>query len=138
LVLALDRPPSFSNVYVWFAVIAAPETIVELDHDAAPSRIQAVLRDGAIWVSLTPLFYTYIYFTACFLLLPLCIRRPLEASLLLSAIGYELEWFFLAASADARYSHWMILCTLIVAVIRFAPRSLAWHRTDSPGSDRPA
>jgi len=38
LLLALDHPPQYSNVYVWFTVIAAPETIPELQHDTSSTR----------------------------------------------------------------------------------------------------
>ncbi|NVB77387.1 MAG: hypothetical protein HOV81_03250 [Kofleriaceae bacterium] len=116
LLVAIDRPPTFSRVYVWFNVIAAPEVIAELDHDAAPSRIQAALIDASVAISLSPLYYLYLYFAACLLLLPLC-RKRLEIALILSAIGYELQWFFLAATADLRYSQWMVICTLVTAVL---------------------
>ena len=117
LLLALDRKPSFSNVYVWFSVIAAPETISELGHDAAPSRIQDMLRRASVWISLTPLYYTYLYFGLLILMLPAALRFRLEAAVALSALGYELNWFFLAATSDLRYSQWMVLCTLVLAVL---------------------
>jgi hypothetical protein len=118
LLIRLDRPPTFSNVYVWLTVIAAPETIDELEHDAYPSRIQRVLCDGSIWISLTPLYHLFVYLIACFVLLPLCLRRSLEASLMLSAIGYQLAWFYLAASSDVRYSTWMIVCAVTALALR--------------------
>ena len=120
LLLALDRPPSFSNVYIWFNVIAAPEVVAELDHDAAPSRIQGLMRDASVWISLTPLYFTYLYFGLLIFLLPFVLRLRFEAALALSALGYELQWFFLAATADLRYSQWMVLTTLVVAVMLVA------------------
>jgi len=116
LLLAIDRPPSFSNVYVWFNVIAAPEVIDELGHDAAPSKIQAQLIEASKWISLTPLYYTFLYFVLCLVLAPLC-RDRLELALILSGLGYELQWFFLAATADTRYSQWMAIMTLATAVL---------------------
>ncbi|HET9987647.1 MAG TPA: hypothetical protein VFQ65_03990, partial [Kofleriaceae bacterium] len=113
----VDHPETFSNVYVWFTVFGAPETIAELQHDAAPSRIQAHLRDGAIWFSLTPFYWVFWYFALCIALLPFGLRRTLEASLLLSAIGYQLSWFFLAQSTDYRYSQWMELCAVVAGVL---------------------
>ena len=109
--IALDRPPAFSNVYIWFNVIDSPQVISELEHDAGPSRIQAVLRDWSVRISLTPLYYTFIYFAACFVIATLS-RARLEIALMLSAFGYELQWFFLAATADLRYSQWMVVCLL--------------------------
>jgi hypothetical protein len=116
MLLSIDRPPSFSNVYIWFNVIAAPEVIAELGHDAGASRIQQRMIDASIWISLTPVYYTFIYFALCLLLLPF-VRRRLEIALLLSAIGYELQWFFLAVTADLRYSQWMAMCTFVAGVL---------------------
>ena len=65
-----------------------------------------------------------IYFVLCFVLLPFCLRRMLELSLLLSAIGYELQWYFLAATPDVRYSQWMELCCVVVIVL-LAPRAVS-------------
>ena len=134
----IEHPETGSNVYVWFTVIGAPETIAELEHDAAPSRIQDHLRNAAIWFSVTPLYWVFWYFGLCFVLLPFSVRHALEASVLLSAIGYELSWFLLAQSTDYRYSQWMELCSLIAVVLvgarwlsaRRARRTPASHRTD--------
>jgi hypothetical protein len=117
LLLGLDRGPPFSNVYIWFNVIAAPENIALLGHDAAPSRIQGTLRTASVWISLTPLYDTFLYFGLLLLLLPAALWSRLEAALALSALGYELHWFFLAATSDLRYSQWMVLCTLVLAVL---------------------
>jgi hypothetical protein len=117
LLVKLDRPPTTTNVYIWFTVIGAPETISELGHDATSSWLQAHLIRSSIWISLTPLYFTFFYVSACFLLLPVCRRFPLELSLLLSAIGYELAWFFLAATTDVRYSQWMELATLLAMIL---------------------
>jgi hypothetical protein len=129
----IERADTGSNVYVWFTVIGAPETIAELQHDAGPSRIQDHLRNAAIWFSMTPLYWVFWYFGLCFVLLPFAVRRALEASLLLSAIGYQLSWFLLAQSTDYRYSQWMELCSLIAAVLvvaRYVRRTRASRRTD--------
>lgn len=117
LLTKLDRPPSFSNVYVWFTVIAAPETVAALDHNATASRIQGVLRELSIKVSLTPIYFVFVYLGACFLMLALCWQRPLEAALCLSGIGYQLAWFFLAPTTDFRYSQWMIVCSVTAAAL---------------------
>lgn len=116
LLVRLVRPPAMSGVYVWFSVIAAPQTIPELEHDANQSRLQSVLRAASIWISLSPLYFTFIYFGACFVLLAVC-RRRLETAVLLSAIGYELAWFFLAPTTDVRYSQWMVMCSLIALTL---------------------
>jgi hypothetical protein len=78
-----------------------------------------------VWISLTPLYYTYVYFALCLVLFAF-VRRRLELALLLSAVGYELQWFFLAATADLRYSQWMVICTLTTAALLGLRR---WQRT---------
>ena len=126
ILLRLDRPYQFSQVYVWFHVIAADETVDELEHDAAPGAIQAYLRSAAIAISNTPLYYPYLYLIACLLLLAVCRKRRLKVALLLSAIGYEAAWFFLDPTGDFRYSQWMVLCSVVVATSLIA--RLAWPR----------
>ena len=136
LLIGTNRPPTppgASAVYVWFTVIAAPDTIAELEHDAGPSKLQARLRAISLWISLTPLYFMFIYFGACFVLLPLCRRNALELGLLLSAIGYELAWFFLAATTDIRYSQWMVLCSMTVTALA-ATRLVAWLRQRASAS----
>ncbi|MFN0249227.1 MAG: hypothetical protein ACKV2T_20250 [Kofleriaceae bacterium] len=110
--LGLDARETFSRVYVWLSVIAAPETIAQIEHDAAQSKIQEKLIAASIWISLTPIYIPIWYFALCFLLLPFG-RRRLDIGILLSGIGYELQWYFLAPSPDLRYSQWMVLCSLI-------------------------
>ena len=112
----LDRPPSFSNVYVWFHVIAAPETVPELEHDAAPSHLQSWLVRAQIWIGWTPLYFIFLYFGLCVALAPV-VRTRLEASMLLSAFGYHLAWFFLAPTTDFRYSQWLMICSLTVLAL---------------------
>ncbi|MEO8704904.1 MAG: hypothetical protein ABI867_32930 [Kofleriaceae bacterium] len=122
LLTSVDRRPSFSNVYIWFSVIAAPETIEELNHDAAGSHVQDRMREAMQWISLTPVFFTFVYLGLCLLLLPFAKR--LELALLLSAMGYELAWFFFAPTSDARYSQWMVLCCVSVIAL-YVARQLA-------------
>lgn len=118
VVMMLDRSrPSHSNVYVWLSVIAAPETIPLIDHDASFSRIGAVMRDASIWISLTPLYYTFIYFIGCVLVAVLGWRRVLDPAVALSGIGYQLQWFFLAATPDYRYSQWMVICGVVAGTL---------------------
>lgn len=115
--LGIDGKETFSRVYVWLSVIAAPETIVQLQHDASPSRIQVKLIEASKWFSLTAIYLPIWYFALTFLLLPFALRRRLDVAILLSGIGYELQWYFLAPSPDMRYSQWMVLCALVGAAL---------------------
>jgi hypothetical protein len=126
--VGLDRLPTFSKVYVWFNVIAYPPAIAELHHDAASSRIQRWLVTASVWISLTALYWIFPYLALCLVLLALA-RDRLELALLLSAIGYEAQWFFLAATPDLRYSQWSVLCTLVAAVLVVARLARSRART---------
>ncbi|HSN29975.1 MAG TPA: hypothetical protein VLT45_26995, partial [Kofleriaceae bacterium] len=114
--IGLDWGDTFSRVYVWFNVIADPQAINELHHDATSSHLQAQLMRASVWFSLTRLYAAVIYLVLGLLLIPLC-RTSLEWSLLLSGLAYEAQWFFLAATPDARYSQWLVICTLVTAIL---------------------
>lgn len=125
-VLGLGGGKTFSNVYIWFTVIAAPETIAELDHDASASKLQARLRQAAVWISLTPLYMPLIYFLLCIALLVASRRYVLDVALVLSGFLYELAYFFLAQTPDIRYSQWMVITSLAglsLLVVRIRDRS---------------
>lgn len=114
--IGLDWGETFSRVYVWFNVIAAPQVIVELQHDATASHLQSYLMRASVWFSLTRMYATVIYIVLALLLLPLC-RTRLEWAMVLSGLGYQGQWFFLAATPDGRYSQWMVICTLMTAIL---------------------
>ncbi|MEO8703184.1 MAG: hypothetical protein ABI867_24270 [Kofleriaceae bacterium] len=128
LLLSLDRTDAFSNVYVWFTMIAEPDVPARIQHDATASRVQDLMRDGNVELSNTPLFWVFPYAFACVLLLPFARRDRLAAAFLLSAIGYELAWFFLAPTTDLRYSAWLLPCLVLAAASlarRFAKQTIA-------------
>ncbi|HEY1549671.1 MAG TPA: hypothetical protein VGG28_17705 [Kofleriaceae bacterium] len=114
----IDPMESYSQVYVWFHVIANDDSIAILDHDAGPSTIQARLRGWAISVSRTPLYDPYIYLLIALLLLLLFMRDRLARTLLLAGLTYEAAWFVLDPTADFRYSQWLILMTVIAGTLR--------------------
>jgi hypothetical protein len=117
LLVKLDRPPASTGVYTWFTVIGAPETIPELGHDATASRLQRYLVAASTRVSLSAVYFIFVYLAIAFGLLAVAWRDALESSLLLSGIGYELAWLFIAATTDVRYSQWMELATLAAAIL---------------------
>jgi hypothetical protein len=131
LLVKLDRPPTTTNIYTWFTVINAPDTIPEIGHDATASRVQSYMLAASTRVSLSPVYFIFIYLALAFALLPVARRHTEELALLLSAIGYELAWFFLAATTDVRYSQWMELATLAAAVL-VAIRLVATRKSRVP------
>ncbi len=93
-----------------------------IGHDLEPGRIQRELLEVNRLISRTPLFDPYPYALLALALLAFALRDRLIAALLLSGLAYEGAWFLLAPTADYRYSHWMITCTLVAAVMLVAKR----------------
>lgn len=90
----------------------------------------------------TPLFVPYIYFIVALLLLPLALRHRDVLAILLSGITMEGTLVPLAHSNDYRYSHWMILCSILGAIILLARRYrtpvTAEQAAAAAGGPRPA
>ncbi|HWO27061.1 MAG TPA: hypothetical protein VNO30_50370 [Kofleriaceae bacterium] len=70
----------------------------------------------------TPLYSVWMYLVIALALLPLALRHPDLRALLLSGLGLEASLLVLAASADYRYSHWLVICTIVIAVALGARR----------------
>lgn len=71
----------------------------------------------------TPLFLPWLYLVIGLLLLPWTRRHRDVFALLASGLGLEATLVPLAPTADYRYSHWMIVATVIAAVILVARRA---------------
>jgi hypothetical protein len=67
---------------------------------------------------------------AVVLLVAMRTRREVVA-LLASGILYEAALFFVAPSADVRYSTWLVLATVIAVVLRFCPARYTTSRARS-------
>jgi hypothetical protein len=65
----------------------------------------------------TPLFWPWIYVLAALVLLPLARRDRDARALLVSGLVIEATLFFLAPSADYRYSHWTIVAAIVCAIL---------------------
>ena len=74
------------------------------------------------WLSTGVLFRPYVYLAIALILLPLALRRRERAAvvLLASGIAYELALFVVTSDAEYRYSHWMIVATLLAVVVLIA------------------
>jgi hypothetical protein len=73
------------------------------------------------WLSVeTPLFRPWLYIVVAILLLPLCRRNRDIAAVLASGLVVEASLFFIAPSADYRYSHWTIASTCIASILLVA------------------
>ena len=62
------------------------------------------------------------YLALALALLPMCRRQRLAFVLLLSGIAHELGLLLVAPAIDHRYSHWMVVATIVGAIILFAAR----------------
>jgi hypothetical protein len=115
-----------------------PDLAQRIHHDASPSRLQHALFTIERWVSSTRLvaiwFAPFVYFVvACCLLIGAWRSRHVFA-VVASGLLYELSFFIAAPSPDYRYSHWMIVTTLVGMVMVFVRR---WRVGSEAGPARP-
>jgi hypothetical protein len=69
----------------------------------------------------SPLFRVFIYLAISFALLAMC-RARLPFALLASGLTCELSLLAAAPSSDYRYSHWMIVTTVVAGILIFVQR----------------
>lgn len=87
------------------------------------SKLQRKLtRVYRLLVRATPLFSVWMYLAIALALLPLARRHRDVLALLLSGLGLEATLLPLAASPDYRYSHWLVICTVVAAIALGARR----------------
>ncbi len=97
-----------------------------LDLSNTWSRLQRRMSQTTMRIfQLTPIFVPWIYLVVALVLLPLTRRHRDLFATLASGLVFESSLVFLAASPDYRYSHWMIICTLIAVVTLTARRMRA-------------
>lgn len=95
-----------------------PEAATALGLGSGWSKVQHKLTRAYVFVVRhTPLFTVWMYIVVSLLLLPLAFRHRDVLALLLSGLGLEASLFVLAPTPDYRYSHWMVTCTIICAII---------------------
>ncbi len=90
------------------------------------SFIQYRFNRAYYWVSSeTPLLVPWVYLALSVLLLPFAWRQRDVLALLLSGLVMESSLLFLAHSTDYRYSHWMVVVTIVSAIFLGVRRSRA-------------
>jgi hypothetical protein len=83
-----------------------------------PAWREAIAR-ALKWIGRAIIFWPLLYLVLGIGLLVILWRDPLQRGLLAGAIAYELALFFLSPGGhEYRYSHWLIVCTVIAAVVR--------------------
>jgi len=111
-----------SPIGIWTGFVDSAPSEETLHYRAWHSNLQrkwalAMERNAdSIW------FSGWLYMLLGFALLPLCRRQRIAFVILVSGLLYELGLFALAPAIDYRYSHWMIVCTIVGVVMLFAAR----------------
>ena len=112
-------------------LIFSPVWHLRLDATGADVPIaprQSAIADVLDWIAInTPLFRPYLYFALALVLLPLVRRHRDLLALVASGVVYELTLVPFAPSPEYRYSHWMIVCTIIAIVILIRRSRLLAH-----------
>jgi len=82
------------------------------------SKLQRkLIRFYVFVVRHTPVFSVWMYLVVALALLPLALRHRDVLALLLSGLGLETTLVLVAPSPDYRYSHWLVICTIISAIL---------------------
>jgi hypothetical protein len=111
----------YMNTYARFYSLGHEDNDL-VQHDAAPSKIQRRIANVMIAVSYTNLFDPAPYLILGVLLIPFALRDRLASALIASGMLYQLAWFFLAPTADYRYSHWLVTTITLATIVLFARR----------------
>lgn len=83
-----------------------------------PSWLQRRLSRAVHWLSVhTPLFVPWIYIALSLVLLPLARRHRDVLALVLSGLVMESSLLVLAHSRDYRYSHWLVITTMLACIV---------------------
>ena len=91
-----------------------------------PSPLQRAETRWMHWLAKhTGLFTPWVYAVASLVLLWFARRERVAAALLLSGLGIELTLLPLVHARDYRYSHWMVVTTILATIILVARRSRA-------------
>ena len=85
---------------------------------------QTHAEDAVMWTAKkTRLFRPHLYLALTLLLLPFAWRQRDIQALLLSGLAMELTLIPLGWTADFRFSHWLVVCTLLAIVMLIARRA---------------
>ncbi len=102
-------------------------------HRANHSMVQQAWIDALVWFGPSNLMRARLWFVLALVLLPLAWRQRVPFVLLASGVLYQLGLFLVAPATDYRYSHWMVLATILATVMLVATRIRA---RSGVGADR--
>ncbi len=119
--LGLSDRGLWGPVYLGFTEF--PDHPDYIEHDTNPSTFQVDVHDVLVRLAEdTPLFAPYLYAVLALIFLVAFSRDRISFTLLVSGLLYELSFLPTAGTPDCRYSHWMITCTCLAAVVIFVRR----------------
>jgi hypothetical protein len=121
----LGLTPDGAEEPVCQSFAGAPGQLVALHHDASMTRYQIKLGRWFRKMAGTVFYQPWAYLVVAFILFvyALWTRKTLVLALLGSGILYETSFLLGAAGPAYRYSHWMVLCTCLAAVITMRERA---------------
>jgi hypothetical protein len=102
--------------------------LAPLHHRAIPSDWQRAWQTIVRGVAATPLFRPYLYVVLALALLYFSRKQHVLRLLVASGVVYEVTWFFVAPTAEYRWSHWLITVSVAVGVALLVARR--WPRTE--------
>ncbi|KAB2882119.1 MAG: hypothetical protein F9K40_23650 [Kofleriaceae bacterium] len=89
---------------------------------------QRTLHRKIVWLTFkTRILRPYLYVVLALLLLPLCRGGRDAFALLVSGLVMQASLFPTAQTPDLRYSHWLMVCAVLAAIVLFA-RRVVWRR----------
>jgi hypothetical protein len=101
-----------------------PQVAQNMGLATGASPLQRWLTNGAHWtVKWVPIYRPWMYVVLALVLLWFARRHRDMFVLLLSGLAIESTYFFLAPSADYRYSHWLVI-GVVLSVITLAARRI--------------
>ena len=106
---------------VWESFVEMPSQVPLVDAPTRHSSLQTRWLAANAWVATTFLFRPRFYLIVALALLCLA-RSRIALAIVASGVCYEASLFFVAPSADFRYSHWMIVCTVAGSIMVLASR----------------
>ena len=89
---------------------------------ATHSWLQLAMIQVAVKVNASFLLRPWFYLILNIAFVLMCRRQRTAFVVLSSGLVYELALFAVAPAIDYRYSHWMIVCTILGGILLFATR----------------
>jgi hypothetical protein len=108
---------------VWYGFVNESWAEDWLHYRLQHSKVQLAWAEAMTSITSSGLFLVRLYFWVALILIPLAYRNRAAFVLLTSGLLYELGLFVVAPAIDYRYSHWLVITTIIAVIILIASRA---------------